>query len=543
MKKLLFFFLLASTAAYSQKTASIERPKLVVGIVIDQMRYDFLYRYWDKYGEEGFKRLVREGFLFKNANYNYVPTYTGPGHASIYTGTTPSTNGIISNDWFDRQTGRMTYCVSDPSVIPVGTDSLTGKMSPRKLLSTTVTDELRFATNYKSKVIGISLKDRGAILPAGHSANASFWHDPFTNNFVTSSYYMNELPQWVKDFNKRKLVDSLLKSNWSTLLPIDSYIESTSDDTRYEGIYKGESKPTFPHNLQSIKTNDDELIRRTPFGNTFLKLFAEAAIISEGLGNNSSTDFIAISFSSPDYIGHMFGINSIEIEDTYLRLDRELADFISFLDKKMGNNDYLLFLTADHGAANNFLFSEDYGIPAGRYPEKEMADSLKAHLNKLYGVGDYILYADAHSVYLNYGLIEGKKMSIEEIGKQCINYLMNQNGVAVALASEELRKGNCKTGVAQLMQNGYNTKRSADIMIELAPGWLDWKYSTGTTHGSAYSYDTHVPIIFYGWKIPKGSSAYPVQIVDIAPTLSMLLNMENPSGCSGIPLPILRDIK
>jgi predicted AlkP superfamily pyrophosphatase or phosphodiesterase len=542
-KIVLFLLLILSSNIYSQKISSVERPKLVIGIVVDQMRYDFLYRYWDKYGEGGFKRLVNGGFLYKSANYNYVPTYTGPGHACIYTGTTPSINGIISNDWFDRSTGKMAYCAGDASVKPIGTDSATGKMSPGNLLSTTITDELRFATNFKSKVIGISIKDRGAILPAGHSATGAYWHDPFSNNFVTSSYYMAELPQWVKDFNRRKIVDSLLKSSWNTLLPIDTYTESTPDDNRYEGIYKGETKPIFPHNLPIIKANDDELIRRTPFGNTLLKLFAESAINGESLGNGHATDFIAISFSSTDYVGHMFGINSIETEDTYLRLDRELESFMTFLDKKIGANNYLLFLTADHGAASNFLFNQDHGIPAGRFPEKAIADSLKSHLNMLYGPGDYVQRADAHTVYLNHELIGRKKISIEELENHCISFLLDQQGVAIALPGRELRRENYKTGIAGYIQNGYHAKRSADILIELAPGWLDWNYSTGTTHGSSYSYDTHVPVIFYGWKIPKGSSAKPVNIIDIAPTLSLLLNIDNPNGCTGIPLPVLGEIK
>jgi predicted AlkP superfamily pyrophosphatase or phosphodiesterase len=544
MRNFFFFFVfIYSTNIYCQKISSVERPKLVVGIVVDQMRYDFLYRYWNKYGEGGFKRIVNGGFLYKNANYNYVPTYTGPGHACIYTGTTPSINGIVSNDWFDRQSGKMVYCAGDAFVRPIGTDSATGKMSPNNLLSTTITDELRFATNFKSKVIGISLKDRGAILPAGHSANGAFWHDPFTNNFVTSSYYMNELPQWVKDFNSRKIVDSLLEFPWSTLLPIDSYIESTSDDNLYEGIYKGEIKPIFPHNLPVIKESDNELIRRTPFGNTLLKLFAESAIIGESLGNDEVTDFIAISFSSTDYVGHMFGINSIEIEDTYLRLDKDLESFFLFLDKKLGVNSYLLFITADHGAANNFLFNQDHGIPSGQFPEKAMVDSLKFHLNTFFDRGEYVQRADAHTVYLNHDLIERKKISIEELENYCINFLMDQQGVAIALPARELQKENYKTGIAGYIQNGYHMKRSADILIELLPGWLDWNYSTGTTHGSSYSYDTHVPVIFYGWKIPKGSSARPVHIVDLSPTLSQLLNIENPSGCTGIPLPGLGDIK
>jgi predicted AlkP superfamily pyrophosphatase or phosphodiesterase len=536
MKKIVFFSLLATSLhALAQKSSSVERPKLVVGIVVDQMRYDYLFRFWDKYSDDGFKRLIIGGFLLKDANYNYVPTYTGPGHACIYTGTTPAYNGIVSNDWFDRKLNKTTYCTGDSMVKPIGTDSVTGKMSPRKLLTSTITDELRLSSNFKSKVIGISLKDRGAILPAGHTANAAYWHDPYTNNFVTSSYYMNELPQWARDFNNRKLVDSLLKTPWSTMFSIESYTESTADANRYEGMYNGETTSAFPHNLPAIKAADRELIRKTPFGNTYLKLFAEAAIDGENLGKEN-TDFLTVSFSSTDYVGHMFGSNSIEVEDTYLRLDRDLAEFFSFLDKKIGAGNYLLFLTADHGGASNALFNEDKKIPAGQFADSVMTASVKNFLNNSYGAGDYIIYADAHSIYLNQTLINAKQISLEEMENRCINYILSLPGVATALSCEELRKGNCKTGLAMLMQNGFNPQRSADIMIELSPSWLDWPYKTGTTHGSAYSYDTHVPVIFYGWHINHGSSSVAISITDIAPTIASLLSIENPSGCTGKPI-------
>jgi predicted AlkP superfamily pyrophosphatase or phosphodiesterase len=513
------------------------KPKLIVGIVVDQMRYDYIFRFWEKYSEGGFKRLVNGGFLLKDANYNYVPTYTAPGHACIYSGTTPSYNVIISNDWFDRKLSKTMYCVSDSTVKSIGTNAETGKMSPKNLLTTTVTDELRLSNNFESKVIGVSLKDRGAILPAGHTANAVYWHEPGTNNFISSSYYMRDLPQWVNDFNQRYLVDAFLSKPWTTLLPIESYTESTADDNAYEGLYRGETKPVFPHDLSKIKLKDAELIRKTPFGNTFLKEFAEAAIKGENLGKGTTIDFLTVSFSSTDYVGHMFGTNAIEIEDTYLRLDRDLEELLSFLDKWIGKENILVFLTADHGGANNPQFNEDHGIPASQFDSNPMADSLKNYLNKVYEKADYVSYADAHSIYLNHALIEQKHISLEEIENRCLNYISHFEGVAVTLSAEELKKGNCKTGVQSLMQNGFNNQRSADVMIELAPGWIDWSTKTGTTHGSAYSYDTHVPLIFYGWKIPKGSSSAPVKMTDVAPTISALLNIENPSGCTGSPIP------
>lgn len=522
-------------------TTYMNRPQLVVGVVVDQMRYDYLFRYWNHYGNTGFKRLLNEGFLCRNANYNYVPTYTAPGHACIYTGTSPSVNGIISNDWYDRSTRSSVYCVSDTTVNPIGTTSISGKMSPRQLLSTTMTDELRLATNFASKVIGVALKDRGAILPAGHSANAAYWHDPYSNNWVTSSYYMKELPAWVQGFNQRKLVDSLTSTAWTTLLPIAAYTESSSDDNAYEGLYKGEIKPVFPHDLPTLRTADPELIRRTPFGNTYTRLFAEACLTGENMGKGASTDFLAVSFSSTDYVGHQFGINAIETEDTYLRLDQDISEFLSFLDEQYGKNGYLLFLTADHGAANNPDFNHDCRIPSGNFKDDTMSDSLRAEIGKLYGDTDLILSASSHNIYLNRDRIAKKNLNLEEIQERCANFVLKFKGVAEAITSTELALGIAREGLLRIVQNGFNRVRSADVSIQLQPGWIDWYTKTGTTHGAAYSYDTHVPVIFFGAGIKKGNTALPVEITDIAPTICTLLDIEFPSGTSGKPIdPVLK---
>ena len=519
--------------AQAKEAAQPAAPKLVVGIVVDQMRYDYLFRFSEKYQDGGFKRLLREGFLFENANYNYVPTYTAPGHACIYTGTTPSHNGIISNDWYDRALGKSINCVGDSTVSPVGTTSISGKMSPRNLLTTTITDELRTATNFRSKVIGIALKDRGAILPAGHTPTGAYWHDPYTNNWVTSTYYMSELPEWAKSFNALKIADSLLSQPWTTILPLESYTESTTDDTPYEGLFRGETKPVFPHNLPEIKKVDEELIRKTPFGNTFTAAFAKAAVEGEQLGKGSGTDFLAISFSSTDYVGHMYGINAIELEDTYIRLDRELADLLNFLDDKIGKNKYLLFLSADHGAAANPIYNHDHHLPGEDFDSDTMFKQLKVFLNGMYGPGEYISYSNAHQVYLNRTLLESKNMNAKEMRDQCAKFIRQFEGVAEVSTSDEMQRESSRAGIFSFMQNGYHDKRSADVLIELKPGWIDWYTKTGTTHGSAYSYDTHVPVIFFGAGITHGQSNASITVSDIAPTVAGMLNIENPSGTTG----------
>ncbi len=538
---ILLFLILIFSDATAQKSSgsSGDKPALVVGIVVDQMRYDYLFRFADKYSEGGFKRLMKDGFLCRNANFNYVPTHTAPGHATIFTGASPSVHGIIGNEWYDRISKKGIYCVGDSTVKPVGTTSISGKMSPANLFSTTFADELRLSTNFRSRVFGISLKDRGAILPAGHTANAAFWHDPYLNNWVTSTYYMTELPKWAIEFNARKVSDSLLTSPWNTLLPIKDYKESGPDNTSYEGLYKGEKAPVFPHDLPSLRAVESELIRKTPFGNTYTRMFAEALIQNEKLGKGAEVDVITVSFSSTDYIGHMYGTNAIELEDTYLRLDLDLEHFLNFLDKNIGTENYLLFLTADHGAAHNPDFLRDNKIPADFINDYGISDSIKAFMNRTYGDTNFVLDVSSSSVYLNRPYIEKKKIDLNEVEERCAAYIAGLPGVAAALTSGELRNGASRESHFRFYLNGYNPKRSGDILIQYRPGWLSWYNRTGTTHGVAYSYDTHVPLIFFGKGISPGSTAHPVNMIDVAPTISTLLNLEFPNGNTGNPIPQL----
>jgi len=531
-----FLFGQNQKASLAKPAAKPDQPKLVIGIVVDQMRYDYLFKYWSKYLDTGFKRLIREGYLLKNANYNYVPTYTGPGHACIYTNATPSVNGIVGNDWYDKNLKRGVYCTEDTSVSPVGTKSSAAKMSPQQLLTTTITDELRLSNNRRSKVIGIALKDRGSILPAGHMANGAYWFDKETADWVTSTYYMTDLPKWVQDFNSKKYSQQLLKEKWSTLLPIGQYSESSDDDVKYEGMFSGETAPVFPHDLPSIQLKDKDLIKKVPMGNTFTRDFAEAALTGEQLGKGNFTDFLAISFSSTDYVGHQFGINSIEIEDTYIRLDRDLSGFLDFVEKWIGHNNYLLFLTADHGAADNPLYNIDQDIPSGLFDAKLVDSLVENDLSGLYGTGKYIADFTGNGIYFNASLLAQKNISAEEIQKKTADFLLTMKGIAAAVPSEELKKENCREGIMALIQRGFNWQRSPDVLFALEPAWMDMQSKTGTTHGTAYSYDTHVPLLFYGWNIPHGNSVEPVYITDVAPTLAVMLNIEFPSGNSGQPI-------
>ncbi len=553
-------------------------PRLVVGIVVDQMAYDFLYRFRDKYGEDGFKRLLGGGFSYGNAKFNYVPTTTCPGHASIYTGTTPSVHGIIGNDWFVRAPDNdETYCARDLTASLVGggadEDEKAGQLSPRNMLTTTVTDELRRATNMRSKVIGVALKDRAAIMPAGHLGNAAYWLDDESGVWVTSTYYYRDmktpegakpsLPAWVSDFNAKysagKYVNMpAVDGVWNTLRDISTYTESLPDDNIYEKSIKGRDektgeyrKPVFPYVLKDIlaenpaetKGQYGRLIKVTPFGNSITKDFALAALRGEGLGKDGVTDFLAVSFSSTDIIGHYYGPRSIEVEDAYLRIDLDIADLLEALDSEVGEDNYLVFLTADHGVGDSPLYLGDTGIPSGYFLEDDQVIAgLKKHLGQAFRLGGskFVLAYNNQQVYLDRGLITKKfELSLEDVEREAASYLMTLDGVADAVTASELDSADFTTGARHLVENGYNRKRSGDVIVIMEPGWIEYKErygKKGTTHGAPYDYDAHVPLIFYGRNIKKGESMRPVSITDIAPTVSALLKIPYPNGVTGNPL-------
>jgi len=523
-----------------QHVATGERskhPKLVVGIVIDQMRYDFLYRYWDKYGNGGFKRLLREGYLCANTNLNYIPTYTGPGHASIFTGTTPSINGIVANEWFDRKKGEPLYCVSDDKYSTVGSLSKKeGQMSPNNLLTTTITDELKLSDNFNSKVIGISLKDRAAILPAGHSANAAYWYDGKSGNWITSTYYMDSLPEWVNKFNNQRQPVKFLNQKWETLLPIKSYTESTKDNSEFEEPYNGETLPVFPYNLWRISANSYDLIRETPFGDTYTKNFAEETIKQEKMGKGDYTDFLTVNLASTDYVGHRFGPNSVEIEDTYIRLDKDIEEFLDFLDSDIGKDNVLVFITADHGVVQNPGYLKSKGLPGGFFKASYISDTLNDFLKKTYQCDSLIENYSNQQIYLNYDLLKLKNIQVKDISNKIADFVKAFPGVANALPTADFASNQFSEGQLNLVQRGFYEPRCGDVALILQPGWIDGSKTKGTTHGSGYAYDTHIPLIFYGWDVKPGCTYTPVSVTDIAPTIAAFLQIQPPSGCTGKPI-------
>jgi predicted AlkP superfamily pyrophosphatase or phosphodiesterase len=526
-----------SISAFSQ---SHEKPKLVVGIVIDQMRFDYLYKYSEKYGNEGFRKLINEGFQCKNLQYNYVPTYTGPGHSSIYTGTTPERHGIIANDWYSRDKKALIYCTEDQSVSTVGSTTLkVGQMSPRNLLSTTVGDELRIASNKRSKVIGIALKDRGAILPAGHLADAAYWFDGESGNWVSSTFYQSTIPAWLVDFNAQQKAKSYLNQTWRPLLPIDQYTESLPDQNTYETPFKGTTSTSFPYDLKDLmeKNGGLNLIRSTPFGNSFTKDLAIETIRSENLGMDEFTDLLCVSFSSPDYIGHQFGPDAIETEDCYLRLDNELAELFAFCDKQVGKGNFMVFLTADHGGATVPAYLIEQRAPGGYLDSKPIKDSISVWLKQISKSEDWLLEYVNEQVYLNEKKIINSGKSVEATELFLAGKLPFFQGIRSVTTASFLKKQGCTEGSLKLVQKGFHPKRSGNVMLTLEPNWMEFS-KTGTTHGSPYSYDTRVPMLWYGWKIEHGESVSPYFVDDIASTLSWILNIPFPNANSGNPIPL-----
>ena len=526
----LFLFIFISTTA--QQNPALQRPRLVVGIVVDQMRWDYLYRYYDRYAANGgFKRLLNQGFSCENTLIPYAPTVTAPGHTSIYTGSVPAIHGIAGNFWWDNAQQRDVYCTEDKTVKTVGSETNLGLQSPRNLLVTTICDELRLATNFQSKVIGVAIKDRGGILPAGHSANAAYWYDSQVGNWITSTYYMNELPQWVKDLNAKKLVDKYYEQGWHTLYPVNTYTQSTGDEKIYESKGLGTG---FPYDLKKFIGKNYSAVLSTPHGNTMTVEMAKAAIEGEKLGADAITDFLALSFSSTDYIGHGYGPNSIEQEDDFLRLDNELTDLLDYLDSKIGKGQYTIFLSADHGVANVIGFMKENKIPAGGLVEATALKELNQQLKDKFGHSDLAMGISNYQLVLNNNLINAeRKLKREEIVAAIISFFSKQEAVLMAFDIQQLGTTPLQSKIREMIENGYFALRGGDVQIILKPNYMETYGPTGTTHGLWNPYDAHIPLLWYGWGIKSGKTNRETYMTDIAPTLAALLHIQMPGGSIG----------
>lgn len=514
------------------------QPKIVIGITVDQMRYDYLQRYKNDFSEDGFLRLMRDGFLATNHHYNYIPTYTGPGHASIFTGTTPNFHGIIQNDWFDRTTGKMIYCSSDTTVKGVGTESAAGQMSPQYLHSSTLGDALKLHTQQRSKVIGIALKDRGATLTAGRTADAAYWFvGGVEGRWVSSTWYMNTLPNWVSAFNSNGKAAEYLKQDWQMVAADEKYDESLEDNNAYETPFKGQLRPVFPYKLTELapQNGNYEILKATPFGNSITVDFALQAIENEQMGLDEFTDLLCVSFSSTDYVGHQFGMHSREIQDTYFRLDQDIARMLKWLDQKFGKENYLVFLTADHGGAPTPSYMQTLHAAGGYWKSDRLELALEDTLAARYGAGDWIINESNQNIFLNRTLVRSKKLSLKEIQYEVAQIATQFPEVQTAFTHSDLAQNREGSGVKTLIENGFDITRSGDVIYLLKPGYIEYGM-TGTTHGSGYGYDTQVPLLMFGSGVQRGETMRHTEIPDIVATVSQLLRISPPESCTGQPI-------
>lgn len=534
----LLVLLLLHTSGITQKK---NPPKLIVGIVVDQMCYDYLYRFAPKFSKSGFLKLMNNGTNCRNTNYNYVPTYTGPGHASIYTGTTPSNHGIIANEWFDRSTGKLINCVDDSLVQPIGTISDDGKCSPTSLKSYTITDQLKM-TYPKSKVVSMSIKDRGAILPGGHLSDGSYWYDYATGRFITSSFFKESLPPWVSDFNNRNNADLWMKNTWNTLYPVESYIESGPDDSPYEHLIAGKTSPTFPYDFKQLPSPAAlySVFTATPFANTMLTDFAIESLSAEALGTDTYADMLCISYSTPDIVGHSFGPYSVEIEDIYLRLDLEISRFIKALEQEVGKNNFVLFLTADHAVVPVPQMLVDKKMPGGYLYVDEVMVELGRSIQSKFGE-NFINTLENNNIYLDHERMRAMNVDPAGIEHYIASEIIKWRGVKHVYTAHDMKNGCSDNEWRDMVRKGYDAAKSGDVLFILEPGYLVKEVKgelsgRGTSHGSAFNYDTHVPLLWSGKGVKRMEIFRNIEIVDIAATLTHLLNLQRSGAMTGHPI-------
>lgn len=527
MKKLGFIILFvfaASLATQAQKTGKPSAaPKLVVGIMVDQMRWDYLYRFQARFGDNGFKRVFREGFSCENTYISYAQTVTAAGHASVYTGSVPAINGIMGNEWYSRLLKRDVYCTEDDSVSIVGGNGKGEPMSPKNLLTTTITDELEMATNFRSKVIGVAIKDRGSILPAGHRPEGAYWYESGSGNFVSSTWYMKELSPWATAFNKRRVTDSLYALNWNLSYPFESYVQSDVSHPLYA------SNP-FPRKLESNVGKNQGAISSTPWGNTLTLAFSKAAIEAEQMGADSITDFLAISLSSPDYIGHAFGPNSVEVEDNYIKLDRELGAFFAYLDKKVGKGEYVFFLTADHAVSHSPGYNAKNQLPGKALKSNKRAETVTM---QKFGLTKLVEASANYQVYLDKTAIETAGVDFNTVKAFFIQELNKEEDVLMAFDNANISAANIPAEYKEMFLKGYSQKLGGDVQVVYNSGYFFTSNPTGSTHGSMYPYDSHIPLLWMGWGVKQGLSYRKVYMSDIAATLAAILKLQMPSGNVG----------
>jgi predicted AlkP superfamily pyrophosphatase or phosphodiesterase len=531
------FIILSGQGAYLPP----DKPRLVIGIVVEQLKFDQLEKFRDRLGENGIKRLINEGTYFKNASFEYMLTQSAPGHATISTGTEPSSNGITSDSWYLPLKNELIYCTSDVSVNPVGGSFESGMHSPVNLQASTFSDELEMASNKKAKVFGIGLKESSAILSAGHGANGAYWFDNTTGSWMSSTYFIDSLPVWVNDYNAMKFADSYLNSSWNLLRPETYYTDCLADSNGFEAGFNMVNY--FPYDLKKMRykgvfndRNDYSLLRETPYGNSLTTSFALRLIEKEGLGKDDITDYLSVCYSATDNIGHRFGPSSVEMGDAILRLDDDIKNLLSYVNDSIGKRNILIYFTAAHGISEIPTVLENNRIPAGYFKQNQALQLLRSYLNAVYGEGDWIKGYSERQIFLNRILIEDARLSLDEVQKKVARFLVQFTGVAAAYPYSAFEANDFGNGNLKKIINNFNPQRSGDVIVTLDPGWVDKSEEYVTNHNSPYEYDSHVPLIWYGWTVNRATVTRKVNMTDIAATLSSLCKIPYPNACTGEPM-------
>jgi predicted AlkP superfamily pyrophosphatase or phosphodiesterase len=518
-----------------------DKPSLVIGIVVEQLKYDQLEKFRDRLGENGIKRLINEGTYFKNASFEYMLTQSAPGHATISTGAEPSYHGITSDNWYLPLRNELIYCSKDVDVDPVGGSYESGLHSPVNLQASTFSDELEMATNKKAKVFGVGLKENSAIFSAGHAADAAYWFDNISGTWMSSSYYLDSLPVWVNDFNAMRFSDSYLNGTWNLIRPVTNYADCLSDSNNFEAGFNGINY--FPYDLKKMRSkgtanskNDFSLLRETPFGNSLTTSFAIRLIEKEKLGKDNVTDYLSICYSSTDNIGHRFGPSSVEMGDAILRLDDEIKNLLTYLNDSIGKRNVLIYFTSAHGVSEIPTVLEKNRIPSGYFKQNQALQLLRSYLNAVYGEGDWVKGYSERQIFLNRTLIEDARLPLEEVQKKVARFLVQFSGVAAAYPYSAFEANDFGNGNLKRIINSFNPQRSGDVIVTLNPGWVEKDSDFVTNHNSPYEYDSHVPLIWYGWTINRATVTRKVNMTDIASTLSSLCKVPSPNACTGEPM-------
>ena len=536
MRALVLASLLGAFGAQAAPTAAAGQPKLVVVLVVDGLPAEQVQRYREQFGQGGFRRLLDQGAWFSNAHQAHGITVTAIGHSAVLTGAYPYQHGVIGNNWIDPDTMKSVYCTEDTNYTYIGEDTKPADgTAPTKLRVSTLGDELRYETGNRAKVVTVSGKDRGAILLAGKTGTAYMYMDK-TGDFASSTYYMAAHPAWATKFNAAKPQDAYYAKSWKPLLADSAYANdapdlapSTTSTNRFPLSYYSESGNPDAEYYNRLKTGPalDELTLE----------FARAAVEGEDLGRNPAgvPDVLGVSLSAHDYVNHAFGPESKMSHDHLQRLDRMLASFFGYLDKRVGMDNVVVVLTADHGFANVPEFSQARHIDAQRINGDKMVTALNTYLADKFKAEKLVIAASVPNLYLDYELIERRGLKRDDVENAAARFLLKQAGVAEVFTRTQLEMGDVTgTRMGLLMRRAWNRQVSGDLMVVPKPFWFFGSGSSGSSHGTPYAYDTNVPLMIMGshW-IKPGSYAQYAEVVDIAPTLAHLLRVRPPAVSEG----------